>query len=322
MVHEAFVCTAVPDGLNNLLTSHLPASLPLLRRLQSTSFPGGSTPSSRVLVATDDPIQGIGQPGSPEQNHTICRTPRHFTAAYLDLSRGPETNMWIYSTLEDALNDSASPALPPDEVALAEAQILSVLHGVRRLVHEHDAPLAYPSAVLIGTINNHVRQIIRARAPGFSITERGDYDKFLFRVVELPSADVALPEGMRYGRPTLDNCHVVKARTHIPREVKTLLALSGMVIRLRDGTPIAWAFLAPDGSLASLHCEDPYRRRGLASAVAVKLLRERTTEYGTDGWGSADVAADNASSQAVCRSLNGKSSWVVSWILLHTEEEK
>lgn len=98
--------------------------------------------------------------------------------------------------------------------------------------------------------------------------------------------------------------------------------------------------VAPDGSLASLHCEvsssvpllvlpllflqtltpfvlqlaqEPYRRRGLAKAVAVKLMRERTSEYGTDGWGSADVAPDNASSQALCKSLNGRPSWVVSW---------
>ncbi|KAL2759149.1 hypothetical protein ACRALDRAFT_1080686 [Sodiomyces alcalophilus JCM 7366] len=300
MTSEALILTTVPDGLVNLLTSHLPASLPLLRRLQFTSFPGGSTPYSRVLVSADGPINTDGQPG-------------HFTAAYLDLSRGPETNMWIYSTLEDARNDSTSPALPPDEAALAEAQILSVLRAARRLVHEHEAQLAYPGAVLVGTINNHVRDMIRARAPRFPIHNRGDYDKLLFRIDELPPADVVLPEGMRYDRPTLDDCHVVKARTHIPRQVKTLVALPGMVIRLQDGTPIAWAFLGPDGSLTSLHCEEPYRRRGLARAVAAKLLRERTAEYGTDGWGSADVAPDNASGQALCKSLNGRPSWVVSW---------
>lgn len=130
--------------------------------------------------------------------------------------------MWIYSTLEDALNESTCSARP-FHVTLAETQILSILHAVRRLLQEHDAQLAYPGGVLIGSINNHVRDLIRARAPGFSITNRGDYDKFLFRIDGLPSTDVVfLPQGMRYDRPTLDDCHLVKARTHIPRQVYVL----------------------------------------------------------------------------------------------------
>lgn len=34
-----------------------------------------------------------------------------------------------------------------------------------------------------------------------------------------------------------------------------LVKMPNLVIRLADKTPISWAFLGPDGSLISLHCE-------------------------------------------------------------------
>lgn len=59
--------------------------------------------------------------------------------------------------------------------------------------------------------------------------------------------------------------------------------------------------------------QESYRRRGLAKTLAAKLFREGTSRYGPDGWSSADVSADNEGSRGMCRRLNGKPHWVVSW---------
>ncbi|EWZ48871.1 hypothetical protein FOCG_07283 [Fusarium oxysporum f. sp. radicis-lycopersici 26381] len=78
---------------------------------------------------------------------------------------------------------------------------------------------------------------------------------------------------------------------------KLLLKLPSLFIKLEDGTPVAWAFLAVDGSLCSVHCEEPFRRRGLAKTVSAKLLHTKTSSFGNDNFAAADVAPDNTSSQ-------------------------
>lgn len=47
--------------------------------------------------------------------------------------------------------------------------------------------------------------------------------------------------------------------------------------------------------------------------VAAKLFRERTLDFGDDGWCSADVSADNDGSRAMCMRLGGEPYWIVSW---------
>ncbi|KAM7223256.1 hypothetical protein V8F06_001469 [Rhypophila decipiens] len=82
-----------PTASDELLTElkrHLPFSIPVLRRIQfANKFPGppGSTEFAHVLWAFYEDEQ------------------KHFAAAYVDLSRGPETQCWIYCTLEDSFAD-------------------------------------------------------------------------------------------------------------------------------------------------------------------------------------------------------------------------
>ncbi|KAF8848165.1 hypothetical protein BDZ45DRAFT_295839 [Acephala macrosclerotiorum] len=80
-----------------------------------------------------------------------------------------------------------------------------------------------------------------------------------------------------------------------------------------NNEPIVWGFLGPDGSLTSLRCEEGYRGKGLAKAVALKLFREHTLHFGPEQLSHADVAVDNLRSQGVCKSLRGVSSWKVYW---------
>jgi hypothetical protein len=59
--------------------------------------------------------------------------------------------------------------------------------------------------------------------------------------------------------------------------------------------------------------QEPYRCKGLAKAMAAKVFRDSTSEYGPDVWCAADVPPDNLGSIAVCKGLNGKRAWEVSW---------
>ncbi|KAL7756018.1 hypothetical protein ACKLNR_013011 [Fusarium oxysporum f. sp. zingiberi] len=65
--------------------------------------------------------------------------------------------------------------------------------------------------------------------------------------------------------------------------------------------------------LLGVHCEEPFRRRGLAKTVSAKLLRTKTSSFGSDNFAAADVAPDNTSSQEMCKSLNGSVHWAGSW---------
>ncbi|KAK2030823.1 acetyltransferase [Colletotrichum zoysiae] len=295
----AVIYTTVPEGLVPLLETHLPNSLPVLRRLQFTRFKGGMRPTARVIFASDAPLSPGAASGSP---------PRHFTVAYLDFGSGKETQMFMYSTLEDEEEGGET----------AELQIMAALEAARQVSEEQsgDAGRAYyPGACLVGTLATATRAAMVRR--GATVRPRADYEyeKWLFRVEEVPGGveGAALPEGATWGPATERDCEVVIARTEIPRQVKTLMTFPSLVLRLADGTPIAWSFLGTDGSLSSLHCEPPYRRRGYAKALAARLFKTGTGAYGPDGWASADVAPDNVGSRSMCKSLNGRHAWDCSW---------
>lgn len=67
----------------------------------------------------------------------------------------------------------------------------------------------------------------------------------------------------------------------------------------------------------TLHVEEPYRGKGLAKTLARRLMRDHLKDYGDDGWGAADVFVSNMKSQAVCKSLGGTLSWIVSWYVVY-----
>jgi hypothetical protein len=85
-----------------------------------------------------------------------------------------------------------------------------------------------------------------------------------------------------------------------------------------------------DGSIMTVHVEvsneqlhwnqpsadypkEPYRRLGLAKALACKLMGQHLPDYGDDGWGAADVFIGNYKSEALCRSIGGRRAWIDSW---------
>ncbi|KAK3383013.1 hypothetical protein B0T24DRAFT_603292 [Lasiosphaeria ovina] len=336
-------------SLQDRLRQHIPHSLALLRRLQfAGKFAGTSPATARVL-------QAYYSSTSPEDSSSEGP----FAAAYVDLSRGPETECWLYSSLEDSCASAAhttddertrlttSCAAADGDAAAAMDLVVALLRRVRRLEAEQwDQGLLASrgggsgarghsrGGVVVGALNEAVRARLGERGVLMGSTiavPRGmDWDwcaKWLFRLDALPGGDGDLlasvgggaggeMEKMRWDTARREDLDVILSRTIIPYSPATLLTLPNTVVRLDDGTPIAWAFLGLDGTTKTLHVEEPYRRRGLAKAVAVNLMRAHLQDYGDDGWGGADVSVANLKSQAVCKSIGGTLGWVLSWVFI------
>jgi len=194
------VFSAPPTWLVVALEEHLPYSLPLLRRLQFTSYPKGRTPSSHVVF--------VG--GSDDAAQTATKIDA-FAAAYVDFSRGLETQMWMYSTLEDGQADDAT-------LLLCEDQIVTLVAEVGRISSQFTEQRAYPNSVLIGTLNAVVRSAMEKR--GICVRARSalGYEKWLVKVDDLPAEDV-LPDGMTWAAVTAADCVLVLSRTAIQRQV-------------------------------------------------------------------------------------------------------
>ncbi|KAL7914281.1 hypothetical protein GGI35DRAFT_238632 [Trichoderma velutinum] len=308
MASHAVSFSSVPEKLVGLLTPDLPYSLPLLRRLQSTKFNYGTSPHARIVFICDTELSS-GEPVDQYQS-------KAYTAAYLDFSK-PETQMYIYSSLEHPRNrDNVS------NRHLYEPQLAELVKEVIRLRNEYKQELLFtdPDRILIGSLHSDVRSILEKFNGRVQPRPSGPYDKWLIKREELPVLDETIPSGMYWDSANLEDCQLVVSRTEIPRTAQALVNLPNLMIKREDKTPIAWALLGNDGSLMSVHVEEPYRRQGLAKKLAAKLLREKATRFGDDGWLCADVSPSNVSSRAMCKSLNGKPDWVTSWILLVLSE--
>ncbi|KAI2784682.1 hypothetical protein F4815DRAFT_440985 [Daldinia loculata] len=309
------VYTQPPEDLINLLQAHhRPYALPLLRRLRFTHFPGGITEHTRILFAS--------APGLKPRDHTQD-TP--FAAAYLDLSRGPETEIWLYSSLErrpGTLASAASGGKSAEELAAECAYyILREVKAIREAfyapgtqhaaVQRLDGLDVHPARVLAGTLSETTRLALLNRGIVFSYV--AVFDKWMFSLDGLPEVPSPLKEGMEWRAVRREDIPLMLSRTKISRKERTIILLPSMAVYQSDGTPIAWVILGPDSSLSNLHCEEEWRGKGFAKAVAVKILRERLKEYDDDEHCWADVAPDNPKSQRVCKSLGGKVAWSVSW---------
>ncbi|KAH6604460.1 hypothetical protein Trco_006167 [Trichoderma cornu-damae] len=303
MASHVISFTFVPEKLVELLTVELPYSLPLLRRLQSTKFEHGTSPHARTIFVSDTDFAIIEQ----------AQKPMTYSAAYLDFSR-QETQMYIYSTLENSRNrDDTS------NRELYEQQLAELVQEVIRLRKEYGPELLFtnPDRILIGALHSETRSILEKFQGRVEPRPTGIYDKWLIMRDQLPFLDESLPPGMYWDSADLDDCRTIVSRTDIPQDnqycgSEMLLNLQNLVIKRQDKTPIAWALLGNDGSLMSVHCEEPYRRRGLAKKLAIKLIWEKSSQFGGDGYISADVSPTNLSSQALCKSLNSKPDWIVS----------
>lgn len=72
------------------------------------------------------------------------------------------------------------------------------------------------------------------------------------------------------------------------------------------GELIAWAFLAPDGSLASLHVQPAHRGRGIAKAVCRRLGERVRDQDDEKGWGMGFAALPSLAFASAMEGVGGE----------------
>ena len=217
--------------------------------------------------------------------------------------------MWLYSTLED------DPSLSDAEVQEVLDLVVAIFRRVKALAAAYPGKLHREHGVMVGGLHEGTRQLLLGMRGITTDTYHNPHDKWLFRTDELPTGLASpLTADMAWDAVRREDCARIVGATKIPKTERTLLTLPSTVLRLvSDGTPIAGGFLGVDGTLSTLHCEEPWRGRGIAKAVAIKTIRDHSKDFADDGWASADVHPDNLQSQGVCRSIGGKKAWRNSW---------
>ncbi|RAO73321.1 uncharacterized protein BHQ10_009333 [Talaromyces amestolkiae] len=351
------------------LESHLPSSLPILRRIQYDCTHPRQT---AYHVASANITQSSNNPSDEEP----------WIAAFINLFAGHETQVVIYSSLEAEVpsveytinNDNGEDiidfsTISPQRQDIARKQIWSLLQFIHSdLMPEYLAHLSNskdqpdgleqqqkikvlpkhnPPSFLIGSLHTGLVKLLTTNdsyrnaqfRPGLKV-HRYDtlpYVKYIFApdIFQTGSDEKSnpLPEGYFYGSEGLKAEHVdlVKSRTHIPRGRKTLLAIPSVVVYHHSNAevPIAWAFLAFDGSLATLHVEPEHRGKGIAATLSREIMRRGmgSGAYGSNskelGYTHADVARNNVASRKVMEKVGGGKGWrwSVTWTVVEVVDE-
>jgi hypothetical protein len=249
------ITTPVPETEFGRLRGHLPQSLPLLRRIQFTHYSQGTTEHARYLIASDsDGAIGSGdrQAQPPSQ--------RHFAAAYLDLSKGPETEMYLYTTLEDATDLAA---VPDDEVELVLDLAVSLLRRGKLAAQEAMRTGAYKLArgagFLVGGLHQPTYELLCARR-GLTSSYWNPHDAWLFRLERLPGAEgsgagAGPGAGLRWDVIRREDVPLIASRTRIPKVEATLMSEPSVAVRDSAGALAAWGFIGVAGTLSTLHVE-------------------------------------------------------------------
>ncbi|KAF2772062.1 hypothetical protein EJ03DRAFT_267297 [Teratosphaeria nubilosa] len=139
---------------------------------------------------------------------------------------------------------------------------------------------------------------------------------FVFKVDHLPQVR-PLPAGLKWSTVEPKDFALVRSRTQIPRQERTMAVLPSLAIRTEESEPVAWAFVGLDGSLTTLHVESEWRGRGLAKAIATKLFREKMHSFWeaeVEKISHGYVVSGNEASEATCRSLGGRCGWQSYWL--------
>lgn len=179
-----------PELVLEVLAQHLPYSLPTLRRLQFMKTTGvGKTSNSQHVLSTFD----TESPG------------KDFLVACLDFSRGPESEIWMYSSIENA-------GTPGDE-AVCEEQVLKLLGRVREIEQGLEAQRATPGIVLIGSLHKRLFQLLQKRS--LVKRESAEHFKFLFKLKDLLPAK-PLPDGLSWSTVKPTDLPLILSRTWIP----------------------------------------------------------------------------------------------------------
>jgi len=294
------------------LKLHLPNSLPLLYRLQS------SQGSEALIYDSRSSLQDVKQE-------------MVFTLAVVDRSQWPMTEAWVFCSAEKFLHDKRntpiSKELPDDIDAIKEKsrqQLHALLVAIRQNGTNKRTKDGNIPALLMGSVPDCLADLICPRAyqtrsvtSPYEILPLPTWRKYF---ISLPCRSQKVREvdmtNLVFCPLRPEHIPLVQANSPYPRERETLIKLQSMAAYptdVLDGKPVAWAYLSLDGSLQSLHVEPSQRRRGLGQHIVSVLLN---TQALGSALAHADVASDNIGSVRIFENLGGSWTYHIHWIHL------
>lgn len=120
--------------------------------------------------------------------------------------------MWIYFALEDG-------GLRPEDASTSLRLIVSVTNHARRISREYDERLAFFDGILVSSLYLSVREAMERGGVPFSLRSALGYDKWLFKVDELPSGEPGISDGMYWAPAFREDCLFVISRNYLSRQV-------------------------------------------------------------------------------------------------------
>nr|OQO30562.1 hypothetical protein B0A51_01188 [Rachicladosporium sp. CCFEE 5018] len=320
-------------------------ALPLYRRLQFGRFLDGSHLLTNRDLA-DHEVDNASDSAEP------------WLYAFVDRSCRPETEVWLFGSWEVSptpTNSGQFESVSSSTNIYNDKAILSLLHnllvafkalGLPPSIHQahpdaedstdtavdsaglsksdYAAHASNPNIMLWGSI--HARTIPYLQTlnvlSGESSTTVVPNHMFIFDVLTM-TTPLNLPSSVRWGKLSKEHFALVRSRTQIPRQDRTLAALPNLGLFPTSGSvheqssPVAWAFVGLDASLTTLHVEPAYRRMGLAQKLTTKLFRDEMGLFFADGMeklAQGYVIVGNEASKGMCESLGGMAEWTVYWV--------
>ncbi|KAL8796675.1 MAG: hypothetical protein Q9195_001065 [Heterodermia aff. obscurata] len=324
---------------------------------QSVEF-STQPPSYQRSVKSTDPINFY------QKKHPISRnvfpTAEPLMLTSIDRTRRPETECWIFSTHEIAnKKPTANNTLQSEpnqhkihDASTARSQLLALLLAIA----ETASPLstAESQSILVlgsvhisllhllagdeplpegGSLRSPQRSQSRGKTDGTSVLvgASSGYLKWLIlpsrpEETEARKAEFTLPPGYSFSALQPGELARVVSSTSIPRTEATLATLGSVCVRDSSGGVVSWGFLGVDGSLSSLYTEEGHRGKGLAKAVARRLVAGVDGGEGDgvrmgyrgvgegEGWVHSDIDVENRGSAAVARAIGGTVGWECRWV--------
>ncbi|KAB8300354.1 hypothetical protein EYC80_000537 [Monilinia laxa] len=163
------------------------------------------------------------------------------------------------------------------------------------------------------------------RPPGITSendnNQKGQVNSSIPSGAEQSSLPNDLLQSFTISRVPPEHINLVVSTSSIPRESSTLLAQPSLCFLTSSSEMVAWAFIGIDGTLATLYVLPSHRGQGLATHIARELVLRLGREdfrdlgfSGESGWVHSDVKEGNMGSEGVMRGLEGKRSWVSSYL--------
>ncbi|PSK60119.1 hypothetical protein B9Z65_1017 [Elsinoe australis] len=349
--------------LLSLLRTRLPVSIPLYRRIQFAHF----TPPTRLILSFEPSYLSTASPHSPQEPWLIAYSdpdrgpetqiflhgswevahptqPNHDSDAIPTDTLSLEQDEHVIALLRAFITHVRDTNLyhPSHQKPDMAARVAAALGPAGRATANGGKDVAGRAKhhALLGAVHEATARVLQ----GFGILDPefvdGEmeiggmperYNKWIFDLRGREGEEnVELPEDLRWGEVRERDFWIVRGRTGIPRQDRTLRMLPSVAIypvaegrREDEVEPIAWTFLGVDSSLTTLHVEEVYRGRGLAKKLArmvwkkhLHLYVDKHVEEGAkvdERWAHADVALSNGPSNGVCKSLGGYTHWADYW---------